>query len=110
MTKAEITRQTAEGMGITIADCRDVMEALLMAISSELGHGGKIELRKFGVFKVELRDERVARDPKTGQEIRIPQRPVPVFKPSNHLKKRVLDGALNRVLGEDAMHLEKSRS
>jgi nucleoid DNA-binding protein len=89
MTKADIVARIAQTTGMTKADTADVLDALLDAISTALGRGEKIEMRGFGIFKVERRKSRVARNPKTGQEIRIPPRAVPVFKPSDHLKDRV---------------------
>lgn len=89
MTKADIVARIAQTTGMTKADTADVLDALLEAISAALGRGEKIEMRGFGIFKVENRKSRVARNPKTGQEIRIPPRAVPVFKPSDHLKDRV---------------------
>lgn len=89
MTKADIVARIAQSTGMTKADTSDVLDALLEAISSAMGRGEKIEMRGFGIFKVEKRKARVARNPKTGQEIRIPPRTVPVFKPSDHLKNRV---------------------
>lgn len=89
MTKADIVARIAQTTGMTKADTADVLDALLEAISAALGRGEKIEMRGFGIFKVENRKSRVARNPKTGEEIRIPPRAVPVFKPSDHLKDRV---------------------
>ncbi len=89
MTKADIVARIAQTTGMTKADTADVLDALLEAISAALGRGEKIEMRGFGIFKVESRKSRVARNPKTGEEIRIPPRAVPVFKPSDHLKDRV---------------------
>ena len=89
MTKADIVARIAHNTGITKADTSEVLDALLETISTGLGRGEKIEMRGFGIFKVEKRKARVARNPKTGTEIRIPPRVVPVFKPSDRLKARV---------------------
>lgn len=89
MTKADIVARIAENTGMTKADTAEVLDALLESISTALGRGEKIEMRGFGIFKVEKRKARIARNPKTGTEIRIPPRVVPVFKPSDRLKARV---------------------
>ena len=89
MTKADIVARIAQNTGMTKADTAEVLDALLETISTALGRGEKIEMRGFGNFKVEKRKARVARNPKTGTEIRIPPRVVPVFKPSDRLKARV---------------------
>ena len=89
MTKADIVARIAQNTGMTKADTAEVLDALLETISTALGRGEKIEMRGFGIFKVEKRKARIARIPKTGTEIRIPPRVVPVFKPSDRLKARV---------------------
>ncbi|HCQ00689.1 MAG TPA: DNA-binding protein [Candidatus Latescibacteria bacterium] len=89
MTKADIVARIAQNTGMTKADTAEVLDALLETISTALGRGEKIEMRGFGNFKVEKRKARVARNPKTGTEIRIPPRVVPVFKPSDRLKALV---------------------
>jgi len=38
---------------------------------------------------VRRRKTRMARNPRTGDPVRVPQRSVPVFKPSKHLRTRV---------------------
>ena len=89
MTKANIAASIAQRLGMTKQDTADVLNALLETISSVLEQGERVDLRGFGVFKVEPRRARVARNPKTGQEIRVPACVVPAFKASDHLKDRV---------------------
>ena len=89
MTKADIAARIAQNTWMTKADTAEVLDALLETISTALGRGEKIEMLGFGIFKVEKRKARVARNPKTGTEIRIPPRVVPVFKPSDRLKALV---------------------
>ena len=89
MTKANIAASIAQHLRMTKQDTGDVLDALLETISSALEQGERVNLRGFGIFKVEPRRARVARNPRTGQEIRVPARAVPVFKVSDHLKDRV---------------------
>ena len=49
----------------------------------------KIELRGFGTFSAKHRLPKKARNPKTGDPIFLPERYVPVFKPSKLMKKTV---------------------
>ncbi len=51
-----------------------------------------IELRGFGTFFVKVRKPKKARNPKTGKEVMISERIVPIFKPGSLLKKMVRDG------------------
>ncbi len=54
-----------------------------------LGEDDRIELRGFGTFGVKKRKARVARNPKTGAEVKVPSRKTPFFKPGKELKNSV---------------------
>lgn len=56
-----------------------------------------IELRGFGTFFVKVRKPKKARNPKTGKEVMISERIVPLFKPGSLLKKMVREGNYFKV-------------
>ena len=58
-------------------------------LTSELAKGEKIQLAGFGTFKVKERSERVGRNPKTRQEIKIPASKAPAFVAGKALKDAV---------------------
>ena len=91
MTKADLVEQVAEaiGPGITKKDCALVVDGFLNAVKRALADGDHIEIRGFGTFKVRERKERTARNPRTGEPVKVPARTVPVFKPSKALRTRV---------------------
>jgi integration host factor beta subunit len=86
MTKAELVDQVAEETGFTKKDSADIVNAFLDIIIKSLSEGQGIEIRGFGSFKVKKRNERVARNPRTGESVTVPSKSVPVFKPSKDLK------------------------
>jgi len=49
----------------------------------------RIELRGFGVFESKLRKAKIARNPRTNEEIRVKERFQPVFKAGKDLKEQV---------------------
>ena len=75
--------------GITKKDCALVVDGFLNAVKRALANGDHIEIRGFGTFKVRKRKSRMARNPRTGDAVRVPSRSVPVFKPSKHFQARV---------------------
>ena len=54
--------------------------------------GERIELRDFGVFSVVRRKARLARNPKTGDAVQVPEKSVVKFKPGRLLRERVSEG------------------
>lgn len=91
MTKADLIEQVHEaiGPGVTKRDCATVVNAFLNAVKGAVVEGKHIEIRGFGTFKVRERRTRMARNPRTGDPVRVPQRKVPVFKPSRLLRDEV---------------------
>ena len=95
MTKADLVEQVADAIGprVTKRECGLVVDAFLDAVKEALARGDGIELRGFGTFKVRHRQARTGRNPRTGEEVEVPPRYVPVFKPSRHLRSRVDRGS-----------------
>ena len=93
MTKADLVEQVHEaiGPGVTKKDCAAVVDAFLNAIKGAIANGDHIEIRGFGTFKVRERRTRMARNPRTGDPVRVPARAVPVFKPSRLFKEEVAE-------------------
>jgi len=89
MTKGDIVNRISAATGLTKKDTAMVVDGVLDAIAEALARKERIEIRGFGVFKVVKRAPRVARNPKARKEIRIPERLMPVFKPSKNLRKRI---------------------
>jgi integration host factor subunit alpha len=48
-----------------------------------------VKLSSFGSFQVRSKNQRIGRNPKTGEEVPILPRQVLVFKPSNVLKSKI---------------------
>ncbi len=91
MTKADLVEQVAQaiGPGVTKKDCAAVVDGFLNAIKRALAKQQNIEIRGFGTFKVRKRKPRVARNPRTGETVEVPARPVPVFKPSKNFREEI---------------------
>jgi len=104
MTKADLVEEVCEaiGPGVTKKDCAAVVDAFLNAIKRAVSDGRNIEIRGFGTFKVRERRKRMARNPRTGEPVKVPARVVPVFKPSRLFKEEVGDSHEEREAQEDS--------
>ena len=89
MIKSDLVDQVAQRTGLTKKDSARAVDALFEAIREELQNGGKVQLVGFGTFEVKQREARIGRNPKTMEEIRIPARRVPVFRPGTELRDSV---------------------
>ena len=90
MTKSELTERLA-GLypHLYQRDVERIVAALFDEISMALSHGGRVELRGFGAFAVKRREARVGRNPRTGVNVRVPEKHVPFFKTSKQLRERL---------------------
>jgi nucleoid DNA-binding protein len=95
MTKADLVEAVVQKTGLTRTDVAVVVDKLLEAIKEALENGKNIEIRGFGTFKIKQRKARKARNPRTGAEVPVPDRKVPVFKPSNEFKVLITKLPLN---------------
>ncbi len=86
MTKAEIVEVISEKLGLTKKDIARVIDLFFEIIKEGLRTEEHIELRGFGTFEVKTREEREARNPKTGESVTVPKRKVPYFRPGKELK------------------------
>ena len=89
MTKAGIVKEVYERLDITKKEANDCVEAILDTMKDTLGGGDDIKVSGFGKFEVRAKGERVGRNPRTGVEIKIPERCVLRFKVSQVLKDRL---------------------
>ncbi|MCD6124606.1 integration host factor subunit beta [bacterium] len=102
MTKADLVEIVAERTGFTKSDVHVICDTLLDTIKEVMSEGNNIEIRRFGTFKLKVRRARVARNPRSGATVRIGERVVPTFKPSNEFKKMI------RITPDELKRKEKS--
>lgn len=89
MTKADVVDIISASTGLTKVETEAVVKGFLDTVVDALKRGESIELRGFGTFKVVTRKPRVARNPKTNKEVRVPEQRVPTLKISKEFKKEI---------------------
>lgn len=92
MTKADIVDKVAEGTGLTKLETEVIIEGFFKTVIDALKAGRGIEIRGFGSFKVKKKNARQARNPKTGEQVFVPEHYVPTFKFSKDFKDTVDKG------------------
>lgn len=89
ITKKDIVMKVSNSTNLTQIDVKKIVQRTLDVIVESLEEGHTVELRNFGVFKVKIRRGRIGRNPRTGQEVAVPEKRVVVFKPGLILKHKV---------------------
>ena len=85
LVKADIVDKVYEKVGFTRQEAVQAVEILFEEIKSELSHGNNVRISRFASFVLRKKKARNARNPKTGETIRIRPRTVLSFKPSKQL-------------------------
>lgn len=98
ITRADLANAIHAKVKLPRADAAEIADQVLDEIVSGLEREGKVRLSSFGTFEVREKNERVGRNPKTGEEVPIEARSVVTFKASDVLKKYV-NGLVDRLRG-----------
>ncbi len=89
MTKKEIVLKIADETDVKQINVKLIVQKTLDTIVDSLSKGETVELRNFGIFKVKSRKGRMGRNPRTGENIPVPEKKVVRFKPGLVMKAKV---------------------
>ncbi|MFP4502335.1 MAG: HU family DNA-binding protein [Candidatus Hydrogenedentota bacterium] len=92
MTKRELVIRVASKLGMTQSDVAQIIEGAFDTISQSLSEGARWELRDFGIFEIKVRAARIGRNPRTGEQVPVPERRVVTFRPGKKMKEVVSGG------------------
>ena len=90
LTKREIVLEIYRKSGFPQKQIVDTVQQTLDIIQKALADGRNVELRNFGVLEVQVRKQRIGRNPnKPEAEVVIPERAVVKFKSGKILKQQL---------------------
>lgn len=89
MNKKELIDSIAGSTGENKRVVGDVLDATIDTITSQVKKGERVQLPGFGTFERRARSARTARNPRTGEEIKVKASKVPAFKPGASFKEFV---------------------
>ncbi len=97
MNKGELI----EALAVRLGDKRtaaEALEAVLAEIQAAVTRGEKVTITGFGVFEKRVRAARTARNPRTGETVRVKKTSVPAFRPGSTFKETVASGRVPKAL------------
>ncbi|HVQ90637.1 MAG TPA: HU family DNA-binding protein [Mycobacteriales bacterium] len=92
MNKAQLVEALAERLGDDKKRASASVEALLDVVYRAVQKGEKVAITGFGVFEKRDRAARIARNPATGEKVRVKKTSVPAFRAGQEFKN-VVSGA-----------------
>jgi len=82
VTRADLAEALYREIGLSRTESAALVEAVIDEVIDAL-------IRGFGTFTLRDKNERIGRNPKTGEEVPITSRRVLTFKPSQVMRERV---------------------
>ena len=92
MNKAQLVEALAERLGDDKKRASATLEAFLDTLYRTVQKGEKVAITGFGVFEKRDRAARIARNPATGEKVRVKKTSVPAFRAGQEFKN-VVSGA-----------------
>ncbi len=89
MNKGELVAALAAKTELTKKESELALNGVLDVIADALAKGDKVQLIGFGTFETKSRPARVARNPRTGESVKIAACKAPAFKAGKALKDTV---------------------
>lgn len=87
--KADIVSKVQDVLGGTKADAERAVETVIDSIVSGLKAGDEVSIAGLGIFRAKPRAARMARNPRTGEQIKVPATRSPKFSAAKALKDAV---------------------
>jgi integration host factor subunit beta len=90
MTRSDLVDLLAERFAqLTHRDAELAVKTILDALSDALENSHRVEIRGFGSFSVSHRPARIGRNPRSGEQVLVPEKRMPHFKPGKSLRSLV---------------------
>lgn len=90
VTRADLAESVFRKVGLSRTESAELVETIIDEICNAITRGEVVKLSSFATFQIREKNERIGRNPKTGEEVPISPRRVMTFKASNVLKQRIL--------------------
>ena len=91
MTKSELLSTLAEQTGLKKTEVTGVMDALVKTVYKTLKKEKKIKLEGLGVLQLKDRKARMARNPRTGEMVKVPAKKVVKLRVTKDMKEAILN-------------------
>lgn len=89
MNKAALVDAVHEVLNTTKVQAEQVVDTVVESIVKTLKKGDEVSIAGLGIFSVKMRAARMARNPKTGEQVKVSATKVPKFRAAKALKDAV---------------------
>jgi len=89
MTKSQLIEAIVAARGYPRKSVEVAVNTIFDGMVEALQRADRVEIRGFGNFTVRQYKEYVGRNPKTGDQVHVPQKLMPFFKVGKELRERI---------------------
>ena len=89
MNKGQLIDSLATKVGSSKEKANQFISTFTQLIEDSLAENQEVKIVGFGTFAAQKRAARSGRNPSTGERIPIPEKVLPVFKPSIKLREKI---------------------
>ncbi|BDV03366.1 MAG: transcriptional regulator [Candidatus Hepatoplasma scabrum] len=86
--KKDLFEDISKNTSIAKKDVQEIFNLIFINVEKSLKSNEEFAIPQFGKFKLVSRQAREARNPRTGEKIKIPAQKAVVFRPSKTLKMK----------------------
>lgn len=87
MNKSQLVNAVTEEVSLSKVEVKRVIDTLFSKIENTLNNGEKVVVSGFGVFSVLNSPERIGRNPRTGESVKIAARRSVKFRSNMEIKE-----------------------
>src|SRR5215212_12064056 len=96
VNKAELIEALAARLGDR-KTATAALDAVISEVESAVTKGDRVAITGFGVFEKRARNARTARNPRTGEPVKVKKTSVPAFKPGTAFREMVASGKVAKA-------------
>jgi DNA-binding protein HU-beta len=89
MNKQGLVEMVQGKLGGTKVQAEEIVDSVFDTITATMKKGDDVSIAGFGIFAVKARAARMARNPKTGEQVKVAATKVPKFRAAKALKDSV---------------------
>jgi DNA-binding protein HU-beta len=89
MNKAALVDKVNEALGTTKVQAESIVDLVFDSVTASLKKGDEVSIAGFGIFSAKQRAARSARNPRTGEMVKVAAMRVPKFRAAKALKDAV---------------------
>lgn len=89
MNRSDLVRAIADQGGFSLIESEEILDLIIETIGVSLACGEPVLISRFGKFEPRLKKAGVRRNPRTGEDVQVPEKTTVLFRAAPFLKQRI---------------------